>query len=98
MRAEGGLKEIYAAVEKLRLKHEEHIAVYGEHNQLRLTGKHETAPITEFRAGVADRGASIRIPSQTAKDGRGYMEDRRPASNIDPYTVTGRLVQTTCVE
>jgi glutamine synthetase len=98
MRAEGGLKEIYAAIEKLSKRHQEHIAVYGEHNTLRLTGKHETAPITEFRAGVADRGASIRIPSQTAKDGKGYMEDRRPASNIDPYTVSSRIVLTTCLD
>jgi len=98
MREPGGLQEIYNAVEKLRARHQEHIAVYGEHNTLRLTGKHETAPITEFRAGVADRGASIRIPSQTAKDGHGYMEDRRPASNIDPYTVASRIVLTTCLD
>lgn len=97
MREDGGLKEIYAAVEKLRAKHSEHIAAYGEDNSLRLTGKHETAHINEFRAGVADRGASIRIPSQTAKDGKGYMEDRRPASNMDPYTVTSLLVKTTCL-
>ncbi len=53
MRDEGGLKDIYAAVEKLKNRHHEHIAVYGEHNTLRLTGKHETAPITEFRAGMS---------------------------------------------
>lgn len=98
MRADGGLKDIHVAIEKLSKRHAEHIAVYGEHNTLRLTGKHETAKINEFRAGVADRGASIRIPSQTAKDGKGYMEDRRPASNIDPYTVTGRIVLTTCLD
>lgn len=51
MREEGGLKDIHAAIEKLSKKHQEHIAVYGEHNTLRLTGKHETAPITEFRSG-----------------------------------------------
>lgn len=95
MRAEGGIKYINEAVEKLSHKHAEHIAVYGAHNELRLTGKHETAPITQFRAGVADRGASIRIPSQCAKEGKGYFEDRRPASNIDPYTVAARLVLTT---
>jgi glutamine synthetase len=98
MRADGGLEAIHAAIEKLRHRHQEHIKVYGEHNVLRLTGHHETAPITEFRAGVADRGASIRIPSQCAKDGKGYMEDRRPASNIDPYTVSARLVLTTCLD
>jgi len=95
MREEGGIKYINEAVEKLSKKHAEHIAVYGAHNELRLTGKHETAPISQFRAGVADRGASIRIPSQCAKEGKGYFEDRRPASNIDPYTVCARLVKTT---
>jgi len=95
MREEGGIKAINEAVEKFSKKHAEHIAVYGAHNELRLTGKHETAPITQFRAGVADRGASIRIPSQCAKEGKGYLEDRRPASNIDPYTVTARIIKTT---
>lgn len=98
MRADGGLQVIYDAINKMSKKHEEHIAVYGEHNSLRLTGKHETAPITEFRSGVADRGASIRIPTQCAAEGKGYFEDRRPASNIDPYTVAARIVKTTCID
>lgn len=98
MRADGGLKEIYAAIEKLSKKHIEHIAVYGEHNTMRLTGKHETANISEFRSGVADRGASIRIPTQCAAEGKGYFEDRRPASNICPYVVTAKIVKTTCLD
>lgn len=98
MREEGGLQVIYEAINRLSKKHEEHIAVYGEHNTLRLTGKHETAPISEFRSGVADRGASIRIPTQCAAEGKGYFEDRRPASNIDPYTVSSRIVKTTCLD
>lgn len=97
-REEGGLKAIHSHIEKLSKKHEEHIAVYGEHNVLRLTGKHETAPITEFRSGVADRGASIRIPAGVASDGKGYYEDRRPASNMDPYVVTNRILKTTCLD
>jgi len=97
-RAEGGLEAIYQHVEKLKSKHDEHIAVYGEYNSLRLTGKHETAPINIFRYGVADRGASIRIPSAVAASGKGYYEDRRPASNIDPYIVTDRIVRTTCLD
>jgi len=97
-RAEGGITAIHAQIEKLSKKHKEHIAVYGSHNELRLTGKHETANISEFRAGVADRGASIRIPSQCDKEKKGYYEDRRPASNIDPYTVAARVVQTTLLE
>jgi len=98
MREKGGLEEIYKAIEKLSKKHAEHIAVYGEHNNMRLTGKHETASIHQFSSGVANRGASIRIPSQAAKDGCGYFEDRRPASNIDPYVVTAKLFQTTVLD
>jgi len=72
----------------------EHIAVYGEGNDKRLTGKHETCSITQFKFGVADRGASIRIPRDAEKNGRGYMEDRRPAANCDPYRVCGRIMKT----
>eukprot|EP00999_Lentomonas_sp_LEN2_P002880 NODE_745_length_1222_cov_183.184475_g705_i0.p1 GENE.NODE_745_length_1222_cov_183.184475_g705_i0~~NODE_745_length_1222_cov_183.184475_g705_i0.p1 ORF type:complete len:352 (+),score=91.73 NODE_745_length_1222_cov_183.184475_g705_i0:74-1129(+) len=95
MRSAGGLKVIEAACEKLRPKHEEHIKVYGEGNERRLTGLHETARIDEFSWGVANRGASIRIPRQVGIDGHGYMEDRRPASNSDPYVVTSKIAETT---
>ena len=95
MREEGGLTVILDAVEKLREKHQEHIDVYGIDNDQRLTGKHETASIADFSYGVADRGSSIRIPRFTDRDGKGYMEDRRPASNMDPYLVTSKLVETT---
>lgn len=96
MRAPGGLKAVEEACEKLRAKHKEHVAIYGAGNEERLTGKHETCPITEFRYGVSDRGASIRIPIYTAKNGYGYLEDRRPAANIDPYKVCARLLETVC--
>lgn len=97
MREEGGYKaEIVPALERLRGKHAEHIAAYGEGNDERLTGKHETAPITEFRWGVADRGASCRVGSSVAKEGKGYFEDRRPGGNCDPYIVTKMLVETGC--
>jgi glutamine synthetase len=96
MRAEGGIKVIEAACEKLRKRHEEHIRVYGANNEERLTGKHETCSIHEFRWGVSDRGASIRIPMQTAKEGKGYLEDRRPAANMDPYQVCAILIETVC--
>ena len=95
-RAEGGLKVIEAACEKLRKRHEEHMKVYGAHNEERLTGKHETCNIHEFRWGVSDRGASIRIPMATAQTGKGYFEDRRPAANADPYEVCAMLVETIC--
>jgi len=96
MRSEGGIKVIEAACEKLREAHDEHIAVYGAHNEERLTGLHETCSIKEFRYGISDRGASVRIPMQTAKDGYGYLEDRRPSANMDPYQVCAILMKTTC--
>ncbi len=96
MRAKGGLKAVKAACEKLKHKHAEHIAVYGAGNEQRLTGKHETCNINEFRYGVSDRGASIRIPMATANAGQGYLEDRRPAANMDPYQVCARIIQTVC--
>ena len=96
MRAEGGIDVINEACEKFSQKHDEHINVYGAHNEERLTGLHETCSIKEFRYGVSDRGASIRIPMQTANDGYGYLEDRRPSANMDPYKVCAILIETTC--
>jgi len=96
MREEGGMKVIEEACENLKKKHAEHIAVYGASNEERLTGLHETCSIEDFRYGVSDRGASIRIPMGTANDGYGYLEDRRPASNIDPYEVCFALMNTVC--
>ncbi|PLB50332.1 glutamine synthetase [Aspergillus steynii IBT 23096] len=95
-RADGGMKVIEAAMKKLEARHVEHIAVYGEGNEERLTGRHETGNIDKFSYGVADRGGSIRIPRQVAKDGKGYFEDRRPASNACPYQITGIIVETLC--
>ena len=96
MREKGGLKVIEDACEKLSKKHDEHIAVYGAHNEERLTGQHETCSISQFRYGVSDRGASVRIPMQTSNDGYGYLEDRRPSSNMDPYQACAILIETTC--
>jgi len=98
MRAPGGYAEIVKAIEKLGKKHKEHIDCYGADNHLRLTGKHETASINQFSYGVANRGASIRIPRTTEADKCGYFEDRRPASNMDPYVVTAKLFKTTVLE
>lgn len=95
MRNPGGYKEIIAAIERLEKKHEEHIAVYGKNNDLRLTGAHETASIKQFSYGVANRGASVRIPNDAKNNGCGYFEDRRPASNMDPYVVTSKIADTT---
>ena len=96
MREDGGDLLIGKAIEKLEPKHQEHIDVYGQDNEQRLTGDHETCSINEFRYGVSDRGASIRIPWQVEKDGCGYLEDRRPSSNSDPYKVRKKLVETIC--
>lgn len=63
-------------------------------NERRLTGKHETADISNFSYGVANRGASIRIPRSAETQQKGYFEDRRPASNMDPYVVTGMVFHT----
>ena len=97
MREDGGYENfIYPVMEKLEKKHQQHIDAYGVDNDQRLTGLHETCDINTFRWGVSDRGASIRIPWQVAKDNKGYLEDRRPSSNCDPYVVAQMLVQTIC--
>ena len=96
MREDGGYDEILEACEKLSKNPQEHIDAYGQDNDQRLTGLHETCSITEFRYGVSDRGASIRIPWQVKRDKKGYLEDRRPASNCDPYVVSQKLIETIC--
>jgi glutamine synthetase len=90
-----GLEYINEAINKLSLKHDEHMEIYGTDNNLRMTGKHETAAYDKFSHGVANRGVSIRIPTSTFKNEKGYFEDRRPASNMEPYLVTSKLFETT---
>lgn len=82
------------AAEKLKLRHDLHIANYGFGIEDRLTGLHETASYKEFNYGVSDRGASVRIPWQVEREGKGYIEDRRPCANIDPYVVTRLIMET----
>jgi len=91
-----GSKETYEKIcEAFRPVVKEHIAVYGADNDMRLTGKHETQSIHEFSFGVSDRGASIRIPIMTVEKGwKGWLEDRRPASNGDPYKIAARIIKT----
>lgn len=96
MREENGIQSIYSACEKLRSKHSEHIEVYGKYNDLRLCGQYETSDIDSFSCGVGDRSCSIRIPINVYNDKCGYLEDRRPASNLDPYLVTEILIRTIC--
>ena len=94
---ESGKEDTFAKIcEQFGKNVDRHIAVYGADNDQRLTGQHETQSIDQFSYGVSDRGASIRIPVGTVEDGwKGRLEDRRPASNADPYKVAAAIVKTT---
>ena len=96
MRKDGGIKAIEEAMKSLEKRHPEHMKVYGEGNEARMTGKHETASYDKFTWGVANRGASCRINRACQEEGKGYFEDRRPASNGDPYQITGVIVESLC--
>jgi len=85
-----------AAAEALRERHALHIANYGHGIEERLTGKHETCSYRDYKYGVSDRGASVRIPWQVALDKKGYIEDRRPCANMDPYVVTRLITESVC--
>ncbi|MCX6505271.1 MAG: glutamine synthetase beta-grasp domain-containing protein [Actinobacteria bacterium] len=87
---------IVAACEALGANVEEHVKHYGADIEMRLTGSHETAPYNEYSYGVSDRGASVRIPWQVEVDQKGYIEDRRPNANMDPYVVTRLITNTVC--
>jgi glutamine synthetase len=90
-----GYDAVITACEALAKRVDEHIEGYGDGIEQRLTGQHETAPYDQFSYGVSDRGASVRIPWQVEQDQKGYIEDRRPNANMDPYVVT-RLIVDTC--
>ena len=95
LRDEGGKDYFEALMASFAEKREAHIEVYGPDNHLRLTGLHETAPIDQFRYGLSDRGASIRMPVNFIKNGyKGYLEDRRPNSEADPYQIVSRIMET----
>jgi glutamine synthetase len=87
---------IIIAAEALGKKHDLHITNYGAGVEQRLTGLHETAPWTDYNYGVSNRGASVRIPWQVEVDKKGYLEDRRPNANMDPYIVTRLITDTVC--
>ena len=90
-----GLDVIYEHLGKLTEKHLEHMEVYGNHNELRMTGAHETASYDKFTYGIGDRSASVRIGNETYQNKKGYYEDRRPSSNMNPYLVTSKIFETT---
>jgi len=92
---DNGLRLIEQAIDRLATNHEEHMRNYGSGNERRMTGLHETASYESFSYGRANRGSSVRIGNQTIDEGKGYFEDRRPASNCDPYLVTSMIFATT---
>jgi glutamine synthetase len=95
LRDVGGQAYIEALCQGFEPFHQDHLAVYGAGNERRLTGEHETASIENFSWGPSDRGASIRIPIYTrSHDWKGYLEDRRPASDADPYLIAARIIET----
>lgn len=102
MRSDGGIKYIEEAIKKLSKHQERHIRAYdpreGKDNERRLVGRLETSSIDKFSWGVADRGVSVRIPRGVADAKKGYLEDRRPSSNCDPYSVCDAIIRSCLLE
>jgi glutamine synthetase len=95
IREVGGKDYLEALMKAFEAHIPEHIAAYGPDNHLRLTGLHETQAIDKFSYGLSDRGASIRLPVNFIKNGyKGYLEDRRPNSEADPYQIVSRILKT----
>ena len=92
------IKHIHKAIEKLEWTHDRHMDVYGEGNKSRLIGTHETSDYHTFSSGESHRGCSVRIPNNVVSAGKGYLEDRRPSANCDPYKVASAMVRTLCLE
>jgi len=97
MREENGLNHIIIAIDNLKHNHGYHMENYGKDNNKRMTGHHETASFDKFTWGIGSRNTSIRIGYDTYKNKKGYFEDRRPASNIDPYLASSILFETCCL-
>jgi len=94
MREVGGEEYFNSIFSSMDIRQKKHIEVYGSDNYMRLTGKHETQSINKFSWGISDRGASIRVPIQTSKEWKGYLEDRRPSSNANPYNIVRVISET----
>tara|TARA_R100000458_G_scaffold27901_1_gene25507 strand:+ start:1108 stop:2154 length:1047 start_codon:yes stop_codon:yes gene_type:complete len=94
----GDITYINRAMEKLEWTHDRHMKICGAGNERRLTGTHETSKYNEFSFGESHRGCSVRIPNHVVLKGKGYLEDRRPAANCDPYEVASSLVYTLILE
>ena len=93
MREEGGIDFINEALQRMAQTHSEDIKYYGFDNNMRMTGEHETSDLKSFSHGVGNRGCSVRISKQVHHEGKGFLEDRRPASNLDPYLVLRQIVK-----
>ena len=93
-RNDGGYEVIKQFMEKFSSRHTEHIVEYGDLNNLRLTGIHETSSLDKFTWGVASRASSVRIPRETEQNNKGYFEDRRPAGWANPYRIACRIMKT----
>jgi glutamine synthetase len=91
MREENGYIEVLNCIDKLEKHHNTYIEKCGKNNRNRLTGKNETSSYDRFTYGIGTRNTSIRIGNETYEEKKGYFEDRRPGSNIDPYLVTSSL-------
>jgi glutamine synthetase len=96
MREKGGIDKIKIACEKLALTHNSHMEVYGQHNEERMSGLHETSSMDKFSWAISNRGCSVRIPLNVANEQCGYFEDRRPGANADPYLVCEKICSTVC--
>jgi glutamine synthetase len=90
MRSQDGIIAIYNAIEKLQVKHNEHMTVYSKDN--------ETSDSNTFIYGECDRSSSIHIPVFVKATKCGYFEDRRPSSNADPYLVCATILDTILYE
>ena len=94
---EGTMEVVDEVCKHLGEHHKDSMSVYGEDNDQRLTGTHETSSPDKFTFGELDRTASVRIPLVTINnDGAGYLEDRRPSANMDPYLAFSSLVSLLC--
>lgn len=94
-RGQGGYQTILDLMPTFEMNHMKHIRYYGEDNHERMTGEHETSSLNEFSYDVSNRGCSIRIPVATKLDDKGYFEDRRPASNVNPYLACELIISST---
>lgn len=97
-RYEDGIEEIHRYIKCLSENHDDAIKAYGSNNDLRLTGLHETSSYDKFSWGIGTRNTSVRIPNEVVRMKRGYFEDRRPASNINPYLATSMIFNICCLQ